>query len=204
MKKILIALIATLILFSCSEQTPYSDGVKYIYKVKYSNSEFEDIITVEKTVVSGFVSKIMMETEVRQDPGSSTGYSIESDVANSTQKIQLPHPLGEYLDLTNLLPPPTIEFPVAIGDSIYSEHTVKFKHSPINGLNVEGYVKVVGREMVKNRIVNDTCWVLKAQKYNTNDTLATFYYNDRYGFVELDYQIGSDYITITLDSLDID
>lgn len=204
MKKTITALIAILVLISCSEQTPYQDGVKYIYKVKYSNSEFDDIITVEKTVVSGFASKILMETEVRQDKGSSTGYSIESNVANSTQKIQLPHPLGEYLNLTNMLPPPTIEFPVEIGDSIYSDHTVKFKHSPYNGLNIEGYIKVIGREMVKNRIANDTCWVLKAQKYNTSDTSATFYYNSKYGFVELDYQLGTDNISITLDSLEIE
>ena len=138
MKKIFITIISTLILIYCSEQTPYQDGVKYIYKVEYSKSEFEDIMTVEKTVVSGFASKIMLETEVRQGPGSSTGYSIESNVSNSTQKIQLPHPLGEYLDLTNLLPPPTIEFPVAIGDSIHTEHTVTFKHSPYNGYIIEG------------------------------------------------------------------
>ncbi len=203
MKRI-IKLILALLFVSCSEQTPYQDGVKYIYKVKYSKSEFEDIMTVEKTVVSGFASKILMETEVRQDPGSSTGYSIESNVANSTQKIQLPHALGEYLNLTNLLPPPTIEFPVTIGDSVYNEHTIDFKHSPYNGLNVEGYIKVIGREMVKNRIANDTCWVLKAQKYNTSDTSATFYYNNKYGFVNLDYQFGTDYISITLDSLEIE
>lgn len=202
MKRI-IKLILALLFVSCSEQTPYQDGVKYIYKVKYSKSEFEDIMTVEKTVVSGFASKILMETEVRQDPGSSTGYSIESNVANSTQKIQLPHALGEYLNLTNLLPPPTIEFPVTIGDSVYNEHTIVFKHSPYNGLKVEGYIKVIGREMVKNRIANDTCWVLKAQKYNTSDTSATFYYNDKYGFVNLDYQFGVDNISITLDSLEI-
>ncbi|MER3328019.1 MAG: hypothetical protein RIF34_00460, partial [Candidatus Kapaibacterium sp.] len=73
MKKTIITLISILLIFSCSEQTPYQDGVKYIYKVKYSNSEFEDVMTVEKTVVSGFASKILMETEVRQDRGSSTG-----------------------------------------------------------------------------------------------------------------------------------
>ena len=204
MKKTIITLIATLVLISCSEQTPYQDGVKYIYKVKYSKSEFDDLITVEKTVVSGFASKILMETEVRQDKGSSSGYSIESNVANSTQKVVLPHPLGEYLNLTNFLPPPTIEFPAAIGDSIYSEHTVKFKHSPYNGLNVKGYIKVVGKEMVKNRIANDSCWVLKAHKFNTADTSATYYYSNKYGFIELDYQLGADNITITLDSLDID
>ena len=204
MKKIFITIISTLILISCSEQTPYQDGVKYIYKVKYSKSEFEDIMTVEKTVVSGFASKIMLETEVRQDPGSSTGYSIESNVSNSTQKIQLPHPLGEYLDLTNLLPPPTIEFPVAIGDSIHTEHTVKFKHSPYNGYIIEGYIKVMGREIVNNHIAKDSCWVLKVYKNSTTDTMATFYYNDKYGFIELDYQLGADNITITLDSLDID
>ena len=61
MKRI-VALIILLMLISCSEQTPYADGVKYIYKVKYSNSEFEDIITVEKTVVSGFVSTLFPYT----------------------------------------------------------------------------------------------------------------------------------------------
>ncbi len=204
MKKTIITLIATLILTSCSEQTPYQDGVKYIYKVKYSNSEFEDIMTVEKTVVSGFVSKILLETEVRQDKVSSTSNSIETNVANSTLKIQLPHPFGEYLDLTNLLPPPTIEFPVAIGDSIHTEHTVKFIHSPYNGVAVEGYIKVMGREMVNNPIIKDSCWVLKAYRNNTTDTSATFYYNDKYGFIELNYQIGADSITITLDSLEIE
>lgn len=203
MKKSIITLIATLLLISCSEQTPYQDGVKYIYKVKYSRSEFQDRITVEKTEVSGFISKIQMETEVRQDPGSSTGYSIEADVANSTQKVELPHPLGEYLDLTNLLPPPHIEFPVAIGDSMHTEHTVKFKHSPYNGRKIEGYLKVTDRKFVKNRLFTDSCWVLKARKYNTLDTSATFYYNEKYGFVELDYQIGTDNIIITLDSLEM-
>ena len=201
MKRI-VALIILLMLISCSEQTPYADGVKYIYKVKYSNSEFEDIITVEKTVVSGFVSKLLLETEVRQDKGSSTGYSVESTVPNSTSEIKLPHPIGEYLDLTNLLPPPTIKFPIIVGDSMYSEHTVEFKHSPYNDTLVKGYIKVLGRELINNPIVHDSCWVLKVFKLDSKDTTATFYYNDEYGFTELNYSFGVDNILIYLDSLE--
>lgn len=190
-----------LVLISCGESGPHADGMKYEFEVKYSQSEFTDKLTLERNSISGFISTIIWNSEIRQDKGSSTGNELETKTSNSTQSLELPQPLGEYLNYTNLLPSPKVQFPIQLGDSIYMTHKVKYKHSPFNGRKVEGYLKVIGKEFYANTLVNDTCWVISANKFNTSDTSATYYYNKKYGFVYFRYQIGSNDIEINLKSI---
>jgi len=198
MKRFLLLIIFVI---SCSEPGPHADNMKYIYKVTYTNSEFTDRLTLERSSVSGFVSTIVWDSEIRQDKGSSTGVSVESKSTNSNLSFELPQPLGEYLNLTNLLPAPRVEFPLSIGDSIYMSHRIDYKHSTYNGKSVEGYIKVSGKEFYSNQIVNDTCWVISSNLFSTTDTSATYYYNTRLGFVYFEYLLGTDTIEVSLDSL---
>lgn len=195
--KLIILVTLILSIGACSEQGPHADNVLYVFKVKYSKSEYTDRLTLERKSTSGFQSDIIWDSEIRQDKGSINGITVETKSSNSTQNFELPQPLGEYLNLTNLLPAPRVEFPISIGDSIYLSHKVDYKHSPYNGRQVDGYLTVSGKEYYSN----DTCWVINAYKLTTNDTSATYYYSPKYGFIYFKYQLGEDTIEIDLDSL---
>lgn len=194
-------ILTLLVLMSCGENGPHGDGMKYIYKVKYSKSEFIDTLKLERNSISGFISNVKWDSEIRQDKGSSTGIEVETKTSNSTIVLELPHPLGEYLNYTNLLPAPKVQFPIQVGDSIYMSHKVNYKHSPHNGREIDGYLKVIGKEYYPNVLIKDTCWVLKANRFGVTDTSATFYYNPKFGFVYFHYQIGIDEIEINLNSI---
>mgnify|MGYP006909085513 CR=1 FL=1 len=200
--KISVLFILLTFVFACSKDTePYQENMKYVFSSKYSNSEFKDKLYLQKQDVDGFVSKILWDSEIRQDPGSSTGISLEARFSNTRSSIELPTPMGEYLNMTGLLPNPRVQFPIRLNDSIDSHHKIDYKHNPYNGLLVDGYLKVIGRKYYDKKPVSDTCWVIEANKYSSKDTSATFYFNEKLGFVYFNYQLGNDSIVIALDSI---
>lgn len=201
MKALFIIFIA-IALFSCSEEdSPYPFDVKYIYFAKYSKSEFKDKVTLQKFEVDGFISKIVWDSEIRQDPGSSTGITLEANVSNARSNIEIPSPMGAYLDMTGLLPYPRVDFPIKVGDSTSSHHKIEYKHNPYNGRVIDGYLKVIGTTTYNNPLVEGKCWVIEAHNYSTADTSATFYFNDKLGFVYYKYKMGTDSIIIALEAL---
>lgn len=200
--KITLYLILLILIMACSENTePYQENMKYVFSSKYSKSEFTDVLYLQKREVDGFISKMTWESEIRQDPGSSTGMDVEANFSNTRSSIELPTPMGEYLNMTGLLPNPRVQFPIKMNDSISTHHKIEYKHSPYNGQLVDGYLKVIGKKYFDQKSVNDSCWVIEAKKYNSTDTAATYYYNEKLGFVYFNYLLGTDTISIALDSI---
>jgi hypothetical protein len=176
--------------------------MKYVFSSKYSKSEFTDVLYLQKYEVDGFVSNIKWDSEIRQDPGSSTGMTTEAKMSTTRSNIEIPTPMGEYLNMTGLLPNPRVQFLIKVGDSISSHHKIEYKHNPYNGWSIDGYLKVIGKTYYHKPDISDTCWVIEAKNYSNADTSAIFYFSPKYGFVYFNYQMGADSIVIALKSIE--
>ena len=69
----------------------------------------------------------------------------------------------------------------------------------INKSNLaKGYLKVVDKKYYNNRLVNDTCWVIKAHSIANPDINATYYYHEKFGFAMMEYNLPSGRILIQI------
>lgn len=94
---------------------------------------------------------------------------------------------------TEHVPNPQIKFPISIGDSIYVEQPLS------NGKVMKGYLKVI-EELEYGSYLNEITYAWKIEAYNLNDDKysATYYYNEKKGFVYLKYELNDKEIEMSL------
>lgn len=179
---------------SCNAEDIFKNKI-YTYIVTQTNSsQVDTLIILHK---SNFLSD-KLETKFKYSKDSSViTMQREGDYTSSSSNISILSPIGGYLDNTEYLPYPQLDLPPQIGDSIYSEHKMPDHLSKKNQI-VKGYLKVVDKKLYNNELLNDNVWVVQSFNLENKNNSATYYYSQKYGFVQLNYFFGINQITIKL------
>ena len=116
--------------------------------------------------------------------------------------IKIHPPTGEYMDFTELLPYPCVHFPIKVGDVYTLNHTISSQNLEIDGIEVNGTLKVAGKVLYKEKMLADSCWVIECKNENGN-YLSQYYFNEGFGFVYFFYKDTNHSIEINLESLEL-
>lgn len=188
MKSKLVLISLCLIILSCTDQA--STSIKKTFIVKRNDSSIIDTL---------IISKGRDKAEYLFKSTDSNGISIEKKRSinfNANTFLSLE---GAYLDNTKYLPSPDIPKKLATGEKIYSEFEVDFNDKK---KFFKGEIEIVAPTQYNVSLLQDDTWILNASSFNKNDDnilyKATYYYNERYGFVYYHYEIDNMIIDIDL------
>lgn len=186
MKYILLFIIASI---GCISQ-PYFKSNDFIFDVKYINATGApkiELLSVENSRVNNLDS-----VEWAYFEHNLIFYQPRYCVQDSAG-VMVTSPNRGVFAATEHVPNPQIKFPISIGDSIYVEQPLS------NGKVMKGYLKVI-EELEYGSYLNEITYAWKIEAYNLNDDKysATYYYNEKKGFVYLKYELNDKEIEMSL------
>lgn len=187
MKNSLLVLIVALSFISCSNLE--KGDLKKTFTVKRNDSSIIDTL---------IISKGRDKAEYLFKSTDSNGISVENKRTINFQGDTFLSLEGAYLDNTKYLPSPDIPKKLATGEKIYSEFEVDFNDKKEV---FKGEIEIVAPTQYNVSLLQDDTWILNASSFNKNDKKlykATYYYNERYGFVYYHYEIDNMIIDIDL------
>lgn len=186
MKYILLFIIASI---GCISQ-PYFKSNDFIFDVKYINATGApkiELLSVENSRVNNLDS-----VEWAYFEHNLIFYQPRYCVQDSAG-VMVTSPNRGVFAATEHVPNPQIKFPISIGDSIYVEQPLS------NGKVMKGYLKVI-ENLEYGSYLNEITYAWKIEAYNLNDYKysATYYYNEKKGFVYLKYELNDKEIEMSL------
>ncbi len=199
--KFLIITVSILLLASCSQPMVYKPNREWNFEVKRSDSETTDTLKFKifnenwklfQKKCKWFYLLINDSSGSMKMITSTTG--IIDRQCNPVMEwffdseIWMHPPRSAYLRLTEMVPFPWIKFPIEKGKELDWNLIPKSGWEELEGVEVNGTLKVTGKIFYENPVVKDSCWVIEAVgKSDAGNFTGKYYFNEKLGFVYFYY-----------------
>ena len=169
---------------------PYFRMTDFKYDVKYTNAQGHETIELH-SVANRFDKEDSIQWVFKE---YKITYLDQVYCKQDSNMVMVTSPKRGVFAATEHVPNPQIKFPISIGDSIYVEQPLS------NGKVMKGYLKVI-EELEYGSYLNEITYAWKIEAYNLNDDKysATYYYNEKKGFVYLKYELNEKEIEMKSD-----
>lgn len=118
---------------------------------------------------------------------------------SNTGRVWLHPPRAAYLRRAELVPFPEVHIPVVDGQIFESNLTPGEGWKEYEGVKVNGQLKVSGKVLYKQELLQDSCWRIEARSQSSvGNYSATYFYHEKRGFVYFKYHFGEDTCEINL------
>ncbi len=181
-----------------SSSQPYFNNTDFIFTVQSSVLERQDSIKLESSNQFLAGQKILWEFRI---DNSNIIISEEKTCVQNNDGVFLKNPTGEYLNNTVYVPHPQVNFPLNIGDSTYVEQTELERNERKDSVSIRGYLKVVDKIKYGKNTNNNDVWKIEAYNIDDDKYSAIYYYNEKNGFVYLNYKLNDLEIEMDLSTI---
>ena len=191
--KYIIALF--ILLSSCTSKIKELENTEYRYQI--SNSTNNNIDSLELSQEMDYFQPKIKWTFWSAENNKSYKFQETKNYEHNNDYLRLSLPIGLYLDYTELLPPPQVNFPIKIGDSNFVKFELMSRSKPSKIIRDN---ELTGYYLVKDTIIyddtgkfNEKCFVIEAYNFKFKNYKLTYYYSEKLGFLYFKYDFNKEH-----------